>query len=81
MPIRRGWGFDFEWIVDAAPLESRENVEEKMGECIDAYMRDAEVQEESGADVSQTQEKKRAWEEKQAKRATKSRAKARRKAE
>lgn len=79
--IRRGWGFDFEWTVDVAPSEAegREDVEEKMGACIDAYMRMAEVQEESGGDVSQTQEKKRAWEEKLAKRAEKSRAKMSRK--
>ena len=82
-PIRRGWGFDFEWTVDVASSDSegKENVEEKMGACIDAYMRMAEVQEELGEDVSQTQEKKRAWEEKLAKRAAKSRARVSRKSE
>ncbi|KAF8137333.1 P-loop containing nucleoside triphosphate hydrolase protein [Boletus edulis] len=70
LPIRRGWGFDFEWTVDAASSdsESKGNVEEKMGACIDTYMRMMEVQEELGGGVSQTQEKKRAWEEKLAKR-------------
>jgi hypothetical protein len=83
VPIRRGWGFDFEWTVDVASSESegKENVEEKMGACIDAYMRMAEVREELGGDVSQTQEKKRAWEEKLAKRAAKSRARVSRKSE
>ena len=81
VPIRRGWGFDFEWTVDAASSDSeeKENVEEKMGACIDTYMTMAEVQEELGGDVSQTQEKKRAWEEKLAKRAAKSRARVSRK--
>lgn len=78
--IRRGWGFDFEWTVDAAS-EGKENVEEKMGACVDAYLRMAEVQEELGGDVSRTQEKKRAWEEKLAKSAAKSRAKVSRKSE
>ncbi|KAG6377554.1 hypothetical protein JVT61DRAFT_15369 [Boletus reticuloceps] len=70
IPIRRGWGFDFEWTVDAASSDSegKVNVEEKMGACIDTYMRMMEVQEELGGAVSQTQEKKRAWEEKLAKR-------------
>lgn len=79
--IRRGWGFDFEWTVDvvSSDAEGRENVEEKMGACIDAYVRMAEVQEELGGDVSQTQEKKRAWEDKLAKRAAKSKAKMSRK--
>ena len=81
VPIRRGWGFDFEWTVDVASSDSegKENVEEKMGECIDAYIRMGEVREEFGEDVSQTQEKKRAWEEKLAKRAVKSRARVSRK--
>lgn len=79
--VRRGWGFDFEWTVDVASShpEGKESVEENMGACIDTYMKMAEVQEELGGDVSQTQEKKRAWEEKQAKRAAKSRAKMSRK--
>jgi len=69
VPIRRGWGFDFEWTVDAASdSEAKGNVEEKMGVCIDTYMKMMEVQEELGGAVSQTQEKKRAWEEKLAKR-------------
>lgn len=71
-PIRRGWGFDFEWTVDEG---GEEGVEAKMGACIDAYVKMAEVQEEVGGDVSRTQERKRAWEEKLAK----SRAKASRK--
>jgi len=81
VPIRRGWGFDFEWTVDVASSDSegKENVEEKMGACIDAYIRMGEVREEFGEDVSQTQEKKRAWEEKLAKRAVKSRARVSRK--
>ena len=66
--IRRGWGFDFEWTVGAEDLEPGENVEEKMGQCIDAHIRMAEAQEALGGDVSQTQEKKRAWEEKLARR-------------
>lgn len=74
--IRRGWGFDFEWTVGVEDLEGGESVEKRMGACIDTYMRMAEVQEEMGGDVSQTQEKKRAWEEKLAKRAARGRAKA-----
>lgn len=83
MCIRRGWGFDFEWTVDVVDDVNRgkgdENVEEKMGACIDVYMRKAAVQEESGGDVSQTQEKKRAWEEKLARRAARNTAKMSRK--
>ncbi|KAG9313559.1 P-loop containing nucleoside triphosphate hydrolase protein [Chiua virens] len=78
MPIRRGWGFDFEWTVDVVSAR-KEDVEGKMGACIDEYMRMAEAQEEMGGDVSQTQEKKRAWEEKLAKRAAKSRTRVSRK--
>ncbi|KAF9219523.1 hypothetical protein BS17DRAFT_804390 [Gyrodon lividus] len=75
--IRRGWGFDFEWTSDPFAPTSADSgtVEQKMGECIDACMKMAEEQERLGGDVSQTQEKKRAWQEKQAKRAAKNKAK------
>ncbi|KIJ59395.1 hypothetical protein HYDPIDRAFT_184032 [Hydnomerulius pinastri MD-312] len=74
-PLRRGWGFDFEWTTDSSTPTSSEAVEQKMGECIDEYMRISEEQERLGGAVSQTQEKKRSWQEKQAKRAAKSKAK------
>ncbi|KAF9239888.1 P-loop containing nucleoside triphosphate hydrolase protein [Melanogaster broomeanus] len=77
LAIRRGWGFDFEWTVDPfTPMRANsEHVEHKMGECIDACMRMAEEHERLGGGVSQTQEKKRAWQEKQARRAAKNKAK------
>ncbi|KIK95573.1 hypothetical protein PAXRUDRAFT_140385 [Paxillus rubicundulus Ve08.2h10] len=72
--LRRGWGFDFEWTADPASVDSS-TVEQKMGECIDACVRTAEEHERAGGGVSQTQEKKRAREEKLAKRAAKNKAK------
>lgn len=70
MCTHRGWGFDFEWTVEVGEQSGSDGkVEEKMGACIDAYMQMAAVQEEAGGDMSQTQERKRAWEDKLARRA------------
>ena len=58
---RRGWGFDFEWAVDAAELPRYDEamVQRKMEDVIDRF--EAEVQEENdaGGGVSSTQEKKK----------------------
>ncbi|KIJ15871.1 hypothetical protein PAXINDRAFT_168858 [Paxillus involutus ATCC 200175] len=72
--LRRGWGFDFEWTADPTNVDSS-TVEQKMGKCIDACVRTAEEHEQAGGGISQTQEKKRAWQEKLAKRAAKNKAK------
>ncbi|KAG1736080.1 P-loop containing nucleoside triphosphate hydrolase protein [Suillus paluster] len=77
--LRRGWGFDFEWTVDESmnctgkAFESA--VQIKMEECIDESVRAADEDERSGVGISTTQERKRGWQEKQARRAAKSKAK------
>ncbi|KAG1876814.1 P-loop containing nucleoside triphosphate hydrolase protein [Suillus tomentosus] len=77
--LRRGWGFDFEWTVDASinstggDFESA--VQMKMEECIDESIRAASEDERSGVGISTTQERKRSWQEKQSMRAAKSKAK------
>lgn len=77
--LRRGWGFDFEWMVDASinstggDFESA--VQMKMEECIDESIRAASEDERSGVGISTTQERKRSWQEKQSMRAAKSKAK------
>lgn len=77
--LRRGWGFDFEWTVDAS-MNSADGgfesaVQMKMEECIDESMRAAREDERSGVGISTTQERKRSWQEKQSMRAAKSKAK------
>ncbi|EPQ52106.1 P-loop containing nucleoside triphosphate hydrolase protein [Gloeophyllum trabeum ATCC 11539] len=68
---RQGWGFDFEWTVDARSGEDAPAmVQRKMEECIERYL----VERREGAGVSVTQEKKKAREEKIAKRMAKTRA-------
>ncbi|KAG2156802.1 P-loop containing nucleoside triphosphate hydrolase protein [Suillus bovinus] len=77
--LRRGWGFDFEWTVDASMDSTGGDFESavqlKMEECIDESMRAASEDERSGVGISTTQERKRSWQEKQSMRAAKSKAK------
>ncbi|KAG2139559.1 P-loop containing nucleoside triphosphate hydrolase protein [Suillus cothurnatus] len=76
--LRRGWGFDFEWTVDASMNSAGDfesAVQMKMEECIDESMRAAREDERSGVGISTTQERKRSWQEKQSMRAAKSKAK------
>lgn len=77
--LRRGWGFDFEWTVDASMNSTgggfESAVQMKMEECIDGSMRAASEDERSGVGISTTQERKRSWQEKQSMRAAKSKAK------
>ncbi|KAH7908382.1 P-loop containing nucleoside triphosphate hydrolase protein [Hygrophoropsis aurantiaca] len=75
---RRGWGFDFEWTADESDFGGNgfeSAVQRKMEECIDESLRVAAEDERLGSGVSSTQEKKKSWQEKQAKRAAKSKAK------
>ncbi|KZT23669.1 P-loop containing nucleoside triphosphate hydrolase protein [Neolentinus lepideus HHB14362 ss-1] len=72
---RQGWGFDFEWTVDKlVDEEPPAMVQRKMEECIDRYVAGREDAERRGAGVSSTQEKKKARDEKIAKRMAKTRA-------
>lgn len=75
---RRGWGFDFEWSVDAAelPTYGEDAIQRKMEACIERF--EAEVQEEEagGGSVSSTQEKKKVRDLLLAKRAARMKAKA-----
>lgn len=77
---RRGWGFDLEWSMashEAVPPPHTESfVEQKMGECIDEYLERTADYERLGGTISETQLKKRTWEEKLAQRAARSKAKA-----
>ncbi|KAG1776346.1 P-loop containing nucleoside triphosphate hydrolase protein [Suillus placidus] len=77
--LRRGWGFDFEWTVDASMNSTgggfESIVQMKMEECIDESIRAASEDERSGVGISTTQERKRSWQEKQSMRAAKSKAK------
>ncbi|KAL4066985.1 P-loop containing nucleoside triphosphate hydrolase protein [Scleroderma yunnanense] len=75
--IRQGWGFDLEWTVenDTIPPGTESFVEQKMGECIDEYVKHTADYERLGGTISQTQIKKRTWEEKLAQRTAKSKAK------
>lgn len=76
--VRRGWGFDLEWSVekgDFVPDVAASILEHRMGECIDEFVERTQEYERQGGTVSQTQEKKRTWEEKLARRAAKSKAK------
>lgn len=76
--VRRGWGFDLEWSVeknDSVPTVAASVLEHRMGECIDEFMERAREYERQGGTVSETQVKKRTWEEKLARRAAKSKAK------
>jgi len=60
----------------AVPSHMESFVEQKIGECIDEYMKRTADYERLGGTISQTQLKKRTWEEKLAQRAAKSKAKA-----
>ncbi|KAG6332110.1 hypothetical protein ID866_6978 [Astraeus odoratus] len=62
-------------ILENNSSASRDFMEEKMGKCIDEYMERTAEYERLGGTVSQTQIKKRTWEEKLARRAAKSKAK------
>ncbi|KAH7925077.1 P-loop containing nucleoside triphosphate hydrolase protein [Leucogyrophana mollusca] len=76
--LRRGWGFDFEWTADESALGGNafeSAVQRKMEECIDESLKVAAEDERLGSGVSSTQERKKSWQEKQAKRAAKSKAK------
>ncbi|KAI6168377.1 P-loop containing nucleoside triphosphate hydrolase protein [Pisolithus thermaeus] len=76
--VRRGWGFDLEWSVeksDSVPPVAASVLEHRMGECIDEFMERTREYERQGGTVSETQLKKRTWEEKLARRAAKSKAK------
>jgi mitochondrial GTPase 1 len=64
-PLRAGWGFDFEWSVNPGEVVS---VQEKMEACIDSFLV-SEAEDER--DVSLTQERKIAWQQKLAKRLAK----------
>ena len=70
---RRGWGFDLEWSVDPEELPHYDEamIEHKMGQCIDAFEREAEQEEREGGGLSSTQEKRRVRDELLAKRAAK----------
>lgn len=59
---RKGWGFDFEWTVTKG---EEVDVQRKMEECIDLYLRGTEEEESEGADISSTQEKKKVMQGKQ----------------
>lgn len=75
---RRGWGFDLEWSVansDSVPTVAASALEQRMGECIDEFLERTREYERQGGTVSETQVKKRTWEEKLARRAAKSKAK------
>ncbi|ETW77993.1 hypothetical protein HETIRDRAFT_326144 [Heterobasidion irregulare TC 32-1] len=71
-PHRAGWSFDLEWQVDSA--RSEDEVQARMEDCIDAYMRESEREEEEGGAISSTQEKKRIREAQLVKRAARSKA-------
>lgn len=77
--LRRGWGFDFEWTMNESVNCTGERfesaVQKNMEECIDESLRAASEDEMSGGGVSVTQERKRSWQEKQAGRAARSKAK------
>jgi len=66
LPLRAGWGFDFEWSVNPGEVVS---VQEKMEECVDSFLI-SEAEEER--EVSSTQVRKNMWKEKVAKRRAKS---------
>lgn len=76
---RRGWGFDFEWSVNASDLKDHRYdesmVQSKMEECIDAFELGAQEEEAEGGAVSSTQQKKKIREQLLAKRAARSKAK------
>ena len=73
MPVQhRGWGFDFEWSIDGSEIGHESDViQQKMGDCIDSCMTNTAEEERRGGGISLTQEKKKAREEKIAKRRTK----------
>ena len=73
MPVqRRGWGFDFEWSIDGSEIGHESDViQQKMEDCIDSCMTNTAEEERRGGGISLTQEKKKAREEKIAKRRTK----------
>ncbi|KAF8578973.1 P-loop containing nucleoside triphosphate hydrolase protein [Ramaria rubella] len=75
VPKRTGWGFDFEWDVpksmSAQTFISNETaIQALMEEKIEAHARELEEDKQSRDNVSLTQEKKRAREDKIAKRRT-----------
>ncbi|KDQ58444.1 hypothetical protein JAAARDRAFT_129128 [Jaapia argillacea MUCL 33604] len=76
LPIRQGWGFDFEWAVDYPQENNAGVVRQKMEECIERYLSGRIEDEQDGGVVSVTQVKKMARDEKKEKWAARSRAKA-----
>ncbi|KAI0298667.1 P-loop containing nucleoside triphosphate hydrolase protein [Multifurca ochricompacta] len=62
---RAGWGLDFEWKVDEDMSDIA--VQRQMEECIEHFVMEEAREEEEGAGVSTTQERKRIREEKMAK--------------
>lgn len=75
---RRGWGFDFEWAVDAVDGARYDTglVQRKMEACIDAFEAEVEEEDAEGGAVSVTQERKAVRQELMAKRAARMKAKA-----
>ncbi|OCH86799.1 P-loop containing nucleoside triphosphate hydrolase protein [Obba rivulosa] len=66
---RRGWGFDVEWDVSAEEAARHDGalVRRKMEECIARFEAARAEEDEAGGGVSQTQQKKRAKEQRMAK--------------
>jgi mitochondrial GTPase 1 len=74
--MRQGWGFDFEWDVNVTEGVGDElnDVQAKMEQCIDGYMNATMEEERDGGVFSSTQMKKKAWDDKIAKRMQRSKA-------
>ena len=74
-PQRRGWGFDFEWMLDGTEVgDDMTVVQHKMEDCIDAHLQAAAEEEREGGGLSSTQEKKTSRAAKMAKRMAKRKA-------
>jgi hypothetical protein len=71
---RSGWGLDFVWQADEDADTSDAAVQAHMEACIEHFVAEDAREEEDGGAVSATQERKRIREEKQAKRALRTKA-------
>jgi len=68
IPERTGWGFDFEWDVSISGNSDPSMIQARMEEKIEIHARELEQEKLSRNDVSLTQEKKLARDEKIARR-------------
>ena len=67
-PERTGWGFDFEWNIPVSGISDPSIIQARMEEKIETHARQLEEEKLSRDNVSLTQEKKQAREEKIARR-------------